>query len=183
MIWWRGFRWDRHSCLSHLISCCQTYDWWWGFSWDRQECLSHSLLAACSCFTRGDGFVAGVAIAADFSACNRDLDLEFPFDLFLHLFVKRALEFAHLPAFQAGNVDVFARAMTLVVVPVAADMQQVQLVNQAVGLEQVNGAVNGYGVDAGIDLARAGEDFRGVQVPLRGIHHFQDHQALARQAD
>src|SRR6266403_1145123 len=69
------------------------------------------------------------AVAPDFRAGNRDFHVEIARDLFLQLFVQAALEFAHFPASQASHMNVIPRPMRFVVMPVAAQMQQIQLVN------------------------------------------------------
>src|SRR5438270_9699668 len=71
------------------------------------------------------------AIPPDLSARHRDFHVEIPRNLLLQLLVKRALKLADLPAAQARHVNVVPRPMRLVVVAVAAQMQQVQLIDQS----------------------------------------------------
>jgi len=103
-------------------------------------------------------------------------------DLALHLLVEIAFDFAHFSAAQAGHVDVVARAVAFVVVPVPVDVQQVQLVEQAQALEHFQGAIDGHAVDVGVNFLRALQDGVGAQVPFGLVHHFQQDPALARQA-
>ncbi|GAC1681561.1 MAG: hypothetical protein PVS2B2_20330 [Candidatus Acidiferrum sp.] len=63
---------------------------------------------------------AGFAVTADFRAGNGDLHVKVPGDLFSSLFVQAAFEFTQLAAAEAGDMDVVARAMRFVIVPVAA---------------------------------------------------------------
>jgi len=51
--------------------------------------------------------------------------------LFFQLFVQTTLKLAHFPTPQTRYVDVVSRTMRFVIVPIAAQVQQVQLVNQA----------------------------------------------------
>src|SRR2546422_3099887 len=85
---------------------------------------------------------AGGAVAADFGAGDGDLHATIALDLTLKLLKQAALELADFTAAQASDVDVVAGAVAFVVVLVAADVQHVQLVDQAVALEQVQGAIH-----------------------------------------
>src|SRR6267154_795307 len=123
------------------------------------------------------------AVAPDFRAGNRDFHVEIARDLFLQLFVQAALELAHLAASQACHVYVIPRPVRFVVVPVAAKMQQIQLVNQALFFKKINRAVNGNEVNAGVDFLRARQNLIHVQMLLGVIHHLQDHPPLPRHAD
>ncbi|OLC87463.1 MAG: hypothetical protein AUH88_02955 [Acidobacteria bacterium 13_1_40CM_4_61_5] len=80
-------------------------------------------------------------------------------------------------------MDVVAGAVALVIVLVAAEMEKIQLVNQAVFLEKFDGAVNGDAMHAGVELLCALEDAVGVEVAFGLVHHLKDDTALARQAD
>jgi hypothetical protein len=102
-------------------------------------------------------------------------------DLLFELLVEAAFELAHFAAAQARHMDVITRSMTLVVVPVPAQMEQVKFVNQAVLLEKINRAVNSDEVYAGINFLRSFEDLVDVQVLLGLIHHLQNDAPLPRQ--
>ena len=104
-------------------------------------------------------------------------------NLFLQLFVQSAFEFAHLAATQAGDVDVIARPMSFVVVPVATEMQQVQFVDETLLLEQINRAVDGNQVNARVNFLRPLENLIDVQMLLRIVHHLQNDATLAGHAD
>ena len=80
-------------------------------------------------------------------------------------------------------MDVIARTMAFVEVLVAAQVQEIEFVNQAVALEQVKGAVNGDAVDAGINFLRAFQYRSGVQVAFRIVHDFEEDFSLACEAD
>ena len=129
------------------------------------------------------GGEAVVADAADFGARDGDLHFEVAGDLFLQLLVEAGLEFADLAAAQAGDVDVVARAVSFVVVAVAAKMEEVEFVDEAFFLEKVDGAVDGDQVDGGINLLRAGQDLVDVEMLLGVIHDFEDDAALAGEAN
>jgi hypothetical protein len=84
---------------------------------------------------------------------------------------------------QPSHVDVVARTVAFVKVAIAAQVEQIELVDQPVAFQQVDGAIDGDAGDAWVQLLRPFEDFSGVQVPPRGFHHLEQHAALARQPD
>jgi len=130
----------------------------------------------------GSGAALG-AIAADFRADHGNLDSAVALDLPLQLLEEAAFEFPHFAAAEAGNVDMIARCMALIEVPVAAEMEQIELVNEPVALQQINRAVNGDAVDAGIEPLRPAENVAGIEMPPRRFHHLEKHAALAGQPD
>jgi len=75
-------------------------------------------------------------------------------------------------------MDVVARPVRLIVVPVSAQMQQVQLIDQSMFFEEVNRAVDRNKVHAGIYLLRALQNLVHVQVLLGVVHHLQNHAPL-----
>lgn len=80
----------------------------------------------------GDGgrlLSAVCAIPADFRASDCDLDLAVSFDLPLQLLEKTALHFPDLPAAKARHMNVVAGSMAFVVVLVAVNVEQVELVD------------------------------------------------------
>ena len=79
-------------------------------------------------------------------------------------------------------MDVIAGAVAFVEMLVAAQVEQVELVDQAVALEQIEGAVDGDAMDAGIELLGAIENGAGVEMALGVVHHFEQNFSLARQA-
>jgi hypothetical protein len=122
-----------------------------------------------------------LAVAAHLRARHADLDSAIGLDLLHELFIQGGLELAHFPAPQTGDVDVIAGAAALVEVLAAAQVQQVQLVNQPVALQQVQRPVHGDAVHIGINLARPLEDRAGVQMTFRAVHHFQQDPPLLRE--
>jgi hypothetical protein len=126
---------------------------------------------------------AVVADAADFGARDGDLDAAVVRDLFFELFVEPGFEFAYLAAAQAGDMDVVAWAVRFVIVTIAAKVQEIEFVDEALLLQQIDGAIDGDEVNLGIDFLRAGEDLIDVQVLFGGVHHLQDDAALAGEAD
>jgi hypothetical protein len=104
-------------------------------------------------------------------------------DLFLQLFVQPAFKFSDFATSQTRHVDVIARSMRFVVVPVTAEMQQVQLVNQALLLKKVDCPVYGNEVHARIKLLRSRQDLIHVQMLLGVVHYLQDHAPLPGHAD
>jgi hypothetical protein len=104
-------------------------------------------------------------------------------DLALQFFKQAAFHLSNLTATQTCDVNVIARTVTFVVVLVAANMEQVQLVNQAELLQHIQSAIDRDAVDAGINFLGALEDGPGVQVLLGIVHYFQQNAALACDAD
>ncbi len=76
-----------------------------------------------------------------------------------------------------------ARAVALVEMAIAAEMKQIEFVDQPVALEQVNRAVNGDARDIGVDLLGAIQNFACVQMAPRGFHYLHENAALARQTN
>jgi hypothetical protein len=79
-------------------------------------------------------------------------------------------------------MDVVARAVAFVEMLVAAEVQKIEFIDKAVALEQVESAVNGDTMNAGIDFLRAFEDGAGVEVAFRVVHYFEQDFSLAREA-
>src|ERR1700722_11960565 len=81
-----------------------------------------------------EGRIGGQArgtVTADFSAGDSYFHVEVASDLLFQLFVEAALKFADFAATQAGHMNMVARAVTLVVVAVSAQMQQIQLIDES----------------------------------------------------
>jgi hypothetical protein len=83
------------------------------------------------------GFAAVGAEAAYFCAGYRDFYAAVSGDLGFELLVEFAFEFADFAAADAGYVDVVARAVAFVEVAIAAEMQEIELVYQAVALQEI----------------------------------------------
>ena len=62
-----------------------------------------------------------------------------------------AYKFGDLAAAQTGHVDVVAAQLALVVMTLAVDVHQIQLVDHALALQQVQGAVDGAAIDRRVD--------------------------------
>lgn len=123
------------------------------------------------------------ANSAYFRTADGDLDSGVTRDLPLQLFVQIAFDLADLAAADAGYMDVVARAVAFVEVPVAAEVKQIEFVDQAVALQKVDRAIDGNARDFRVDFLRAVENFTRVQMSPRRFHHLQQHAALARQAN
>ena len=134
----------------------------------------------------GGGFFAGEAVVADaayFGAGDGDLHFEVAGDLFLELFVETGFELADFAAAEAGDVDVVAGAVSVVIVAVAAEMEEVELVDEAFFFEEVDGAVDGDEVDGGVHFLGAFEDLIYVEVLIGVVHDFEDDAALASESN
>jgi hypothetical protein len=103
--------------------------------------------------------------------------------LLLELFIEARLKFAHFTAAKTGHVDVVSGTVSFVVVAVAAEVQEVEFVDETLTLEEIDGAVHGDHVDFGIDLLGAFQDLVDVEVLFGGVHDLKDDAALAGQAD
>jgi hypothetical protein len=125
-------------------------------------------------------FAAFLAVTADFRAGNRNLDTAVARNLLLQFLVERAFDFANLPAAQAGNVDMIAWPVRFVEMAVAAEVQQVEFVNQALALEHLKRPVDSYARDVFVELLRALEDFVRVEMARRAFDHLNEHAALPR---
>jgi hypothetical protein len=131
-------------------------------------------------FFRGEAVVAD---APDFGAGDRDTDVAVGGDLLLELFVETRFEFTDFAAAEAGDVDVVAGAVRFIIVAIATEVQEVEFVNEALALEEIDGAVDGDEVNLGIDLLGTFENLIDVEVLFGGIHHLKDDAALARETD
>ena len=79
-------------------------------------------------------------------------------------------------------MDVVARAMAFVEVLVTPEVQEIEFVDQAVALEQIESAINSDTMNAGIDFLRAFEDGAGIEMAFGIIHYFKQNFSLAREA-
>ncbi len=129
------------------------------------------------------GFAAIGAEAAHFCAGHCDFDAAVAGDLGFQLFVEFAFEFADFAAANAGYVDVVARAVALVEVTVAAEVEKVELVDEAVALEEIESAIDGDAGYAWIELLGALQDFVGIEVAAGCVHYLQEDAALASEAN
>jgi hypothetical protein len=129
------------------------------------------------------GGEAVVADAADFGTGDSDADVAVAGDLLFELLVEARLELTDFAAAETGDVNVIARAVRFVIVAVAAEMEQVELVNKTLALEEIDGAVNRNEVDFRIDSLGAFKDLVDVEVLLGGVHDLENDAALAGQAD
>ena len=105
---------------------------WYEARRESQEIDMHQKPATTKSGVAGShgGLLRGEAVradAADFGAGNSDLDVAISGDLFLQLLVEAGFEFANLPAAQAGNVNVIARAVSFIVMPIPAKVEKIKL--------------------------------------------------------
>ncbi len=102
--------------------------------------------------------------------------------MLFQLFVETRLDLTDGSAFQAGDVDVISGAVAFVEMLVAAQVEKIELVDQTVAFQKIDGAVDGHAVDAGIEFLRAIENGAGVEMALGVVHHLEENFSLARQA-
>jgi len=111
------------------------------------------------------------------------LHVEVAGDLFFQLLVEAGFEFADFAAAKARYVDMVAGAVGFVVVAVAAEVEEVELVDEAFFFEEVDGAIDGDEVDSGVHFLGAFEDLVDVEMLLGGVHDFENDAALASEAN
>ena len=111
------------------------------------------------------------------------MDVAVACDLLFELFVEAGFEFADFAAAQTGDVDMIARAVGFVIVAIAAEVEEVEFVDEALALEKIDGAIDGDEMDFGINFLGAIEDLVDVEVLLGGVHHLENDAALAGEAN
>jgi len=131
----------------------------------------------------GFSVAAILAEATDFRAGDRDFDVEIVGDLRLQILVKLRFKLADFSAANTGDVDVIARAVALVIVAMAAQMQEIEFIDQTVVLQQVHRAIHRDTRDIGIDPLRAFENLFRVHVARRAFEHFDEHHPLTRKTN
>jgi hypothetical protein len=129
------------------------------------------------------GFAAVGAQAAYFCAGYGDFYAAVAGDLGLQLLVEFAFEFADFTAADAGYVDVVARAVAFVEMAIAAEMQEIELVDEAVAFEEIESAIDGDAGYTRIELLGALQNFVGVQVTAGCVHDLEQDAALASEAN
>ena len=100
-------------------------------------------------------------------------------DLFFELLVEARFEFADFAAAETRDMNVIAWAVGFVVVAIAAKMEKIEFIDEALALEEIDGAVNGDEVDFRINFLGALEDLVDVEMLLGGIHDLKNDATLA----
>jgi len=111
---------------------------------------------------------------------DRDFDAAIVSDLTFQLLEEAGFKFADFATAQAGDVNVVARTVCFVIMLIAAEMQEIEFVDQAMALQEIEGAIDGDAMDVRIDALGALEDFVGGEVALGAVHHLEKDAALAR---
>jgi hypothetical protein len=73
--------------------------------------------------------------------------------------------------------------MALIKMPVPAQMQQVQLINQPMPLQQIDRPIHRYPRNIRIDLLRLLQNLARIQMSFRILNYLQQHTSLPRQTD
>jgi hypothetical protein len=102
-------------------------------------------------------------------------------NLAFQFFVQLAFEFANFSAAHAGYVNVVAWAVALVEMSIAAEVEEIQLVDQAVAFEKIECAIHGDARDSGVHFLGTLENFARVQMAACSFHHLQENASLARE--
>ena len=92
-------------------------------------------------------------------------------DLSLESIKKIALKLHNFPAAQTGHMDVIPLRTTLVKVLLSLHVHQVELVHQAVALEELKRTVNSDTINFGIELLGMTKNLRRVKVLLGIFDH------------
>ena len=71
-----------------------------------------------------------------------------------------------------------ARSVALVEVPMAAKVEKVEFIDQAVMLQQFERAIDGDACDLWVDFLRMIENFPRIEVLRSALHHLQHYAAL-----
>ncbi len=123
------------------------------------------------------------AVAANLSAREDYLESEMRFNLFPELLERLAEEFFHFAAAQANNMRMFLLHARFVVMLVAANVHQVELVNQPALFQHLQRSVNGNAIQ--LRIALLGHDIQalGVQVLAGFVNKLEQYLPLAREAD
>ena len=74
------------------------------------------------------------------------------------------------------------RAVALVKMTVAPQVKKIELVYQALTLQQIEGSVDGDARDSRIDFLSAFENFVGIEMSPGGFHNLQKYFSLPREA-
>lgn len=80
-------------------------------------------------------------------------------------------------------MDMIARAVAFVIMAMAAKVQKIELVDEAVIFQQVHRAIDRYARDIRVNFLSAFEDFLGVHMARRAFEHFDKHHALPRETN
>ena len=120
------------------------------------------------------------AEAAYFGSRYGDFNAAVVGNLALQFLVEFAFKLANFSASHTRHVDMVAWAVTFVEMAVAAQVEKVEFVNQALAFQQVERAIHSDASDPGIKFLGAFEDFARVQVATGCLHHLQQDAALTR---
>jgi hypothetical protein len=130
----------------------------------------------------GSFFFGGKAIVADttyFGAGDGHLDVTVGGNLLFELLIEARFKFADFAAAETGDMDVVAGAVGFVIVAIAAKVEEIEFVNQALALEKIDGAIDRDEMNFRVDLLGALEDLVDVEMLFGGIHDLKDDAALA----
>lgn len=122
-------------------------------------------------------------VSAHLGSRNGDMNAAIAFDLSHQLLVEFAFEFPDFPAAKAGDMNMVPRPMTLVKMSLTAKVKQVELVDQAMPFQKVDGAVDSDASDARINFLSSPEDVARVEMAPGSLHHLKQDAALPCEAN
>ena len=125
---------------------------------------------------------AGGTISTNFKPGDDDVESAIALDLSLEAVEQIAFEFGDFPATETGHVDVIPLRATLIKMFFALQVHEIKFIDQALALEEVEGAVDRDAINLRIEFLGAAKNSGGVEVLLGGLDDAQDHFALAGHA-
>jgi hypothetical protein len=106
------------------------------------------------------------------------MELTITLDLAFEPFEQIALEFGDLATSKASHVDVVALRAALVIMLFSLHVHEIEFIDQAMPLEQTQGAIDGHAVNVRIEPPSVAQDLAGVEMLFGGLDHAQDGAAL-----
>jgi len=121
-------------------------------------------------------------VTADLKSGDDYVEAAIPLNLPLQTIEQVAFKFRNLATAETRHVNVVPLGTALVVVFLALHMHQIKFIDQAVPLEQAEGAVDGNAIDLGIEATRAAQQLAGVEVLLGSFDHAENGATLTGHA-
>jgi hypothetical protein len=122
-------------------------------------------------------------ITAYFHPAYNNVKLAVALNLAFQTVEEITFKFFNLAAAQAGHVQVVTLRSAFIEVLFALEVHEVEFVDQAVALQQLQRSVNRYPVNGGIEFSGFPEQLAGVEVLLGGFNHAENGSPLSGHAD
>lgn len=82
---------------------------------------------------------------------------------------------------EACGVDVVTLGFSFVIVSLAMDVHEIEFIDQAMPLEQLESPVNRTAIDRRVEAPRLAQDLRGIEMTRCRLDHLQDRLPLLGQ--